>query len=355
MDRCVRRLLVLGLASLALPAGCAPPQASRLASLERSYWLHASLAQKPHRGYWGPVLPYSEAPGEVAISAAAGLLCGPYAANCLYLLYHKEIPESEARRALCRWRQCVPARVELVPTIVLTMYDKARTPVFTVDEVRGLAAFFRDELRCRSAAVFDVYPNRDQGPALVELANAFPGRLIRVGIQPDEALPPPFASAVQDTWSGFCHGKTNADWLDAGFGADMLRKWIDIRNGSPNPTAWDLIVVAWDYAPTKRGEYPGYDDGNRNMPLPAGRNALAAGEILRRARPDRFAGFSCDLTILHANSASAPHDGAEGSFYRALKRGEIYRGYYGRAFAEVAGIYRSLREGRDPSGGSNAN
>ena len=35
-----------------------------------------------------------------------------------------------------------------------------------------------------------------------------------------------FVAAVQGTWSGFCHGKTNADWQDRGFGAETLRKWV---------------------------------------------------------------------------------------------------------------------------------
>jgi len=78
--------------------------------------------------------------------------------------------------------------------------------------------------------------------------------------------------------------------------------------------------VAWDYSTTQRGEYPGYDDAARNMPLPAGRNALAAREILRIARPECLAGFSSDLTILQANSVRTEHDGLTGSFYETLKR-----------------------------------
>ena len=32
--------------------------------------------------------------------------------------------------------------------------------------------------------------------------------------------------------------------------------------------------MAWDYAATERGAYPGYDDAAKNMPLPAGRKAI---------------------------------------------------------------------------------
>lgn len=327
------------------PASEAPPD-SRLEALERSYWLHASLALKPHKGYWGPDLPLSETPSETEVANAAKLLAGPYAANRLYLVCHGEISRDDAWQVFRRWRRHTPQDVEIVPTLVLRMYDKQLTPVFTNDELQMLCEFFKQELKADRLAVFDVYPDRDQGSGLDILAKAFARRLIRVGIQPDEQLKPPMTAAVQDTWSGFCHGKTNQDWLDAGFGAETLRKWVESRNRSSYKTAWDLIVVAWDYGPTQRGEYPGYDDANKNMPLPANRNLLAAREILRLAQPDKLAGFSSDLTILQANSIKAPHDGPKASFYQTLKRGEVYRGYYARPFTEITAIYRGLREGR---------
>lgn len=332
--------------SIAIISASDAPAEPQLKALERSYWLHASLALKPHKGYWGPDLPLSETPSETEVAKAAKLLAGPYAANRLYLVYHREISLDDARQVFLWWRRHTLPDVEIVPTLVLRMYDKQLTPVFTRDELQMLCEFYTRELKTDRAAVFDVYPDRDQGSGLAILAEAFAGRLIRVGIQPDEQLKPPMTGAVQDTWSGFCHGKTNEDWLDAGFGAETLRKWIEIRNRSSHKTAWDLIVVAWDYGPTQRGEYPGYDDANKNMPLPASRNLLAAREILRLAQPERLAGFSSDLTILQANSIKEPHDGPKASFYQTLKQGEVYRGYYGRPFTEISAIYRAIKEGR---------
>ena len=316
------------------------------ARLERSFWIHASLGLKPHRGYWGPTLPPTTPPTEQEVANAAGLLTGRYAANRLYLVYHQEIPLDDARRVLSWWRRHCPAEVEIVPAFVLRMYDKAQTPVFSIDNLRALCAFCRDELKADHCAVFDVYPDRDQGQSLTVLEGAFSRRVIRIGIQPDERLGRLFAGAVQDTWSGFCYGKTNADWLAPGFGADTLRNWVQARNASAWRTAWDLIVVAWDYNATARGEYPGYDDAKKNMPLPAGRNALAAREILKLARPDRMAGFSSDLTILQANSISQAHDGPRNSFYEVLKRGEPYGGYYALPLDEIVAIYHALRDGK---------
>ncbi len=316
------------------------------ARLERSYWLHASLGLKPYRGYWGETLPASAPPTEQEVANAVRLLAGDYAANRLYLLYHREITLQDAKHVFGWWRKHCPGGVELVPAVVLRMYDKSAGLTFAPGELRELCSFFKGEIRAERLAVFDVYPDRDQGPGLGVLAERFSGRLVRLGIQPDEKLASSFSAAVQDTWSGLCHGKTHVDWLSPGFGAETFRKWVEARNAVRWPTAWDLIVVAWDYSTTARGEYPGYDDANRNMPLPAGRNTLAVGEVFRIARPANLAGFSSDLTILQANSVPQAHDGVRNSFYESLKRGEVYRGYYRESFAEVAAIFRGLREGK---------
>jgi hypothetical protein len=219
------------------------------------------------------------------------------------------------------------------------MYDKDRSHVFTPEELRRFVQFLKT-INPDQIAVYDVHARRDQGESLTYLAMQYPKGLIRVGIQPDEKILPPFVAAVQDTWSGFCHGKTNADWQDRGFGADTLRRWVQERNQDHRPVVWDLIAVAWDYSATVRGGYPGYDDAAKNAPLPAGRNRLAVEEILRLAQG--VGGFSSDLLILQANSRA--HDGCQGSFYEMLKRGEAYRGYYSQPFQEIIGIFNRMRK-----------
>lgn len=333
-------------------ATTAPKGPEEVRSLERSFWLHASLAPVAQRGYWGPEFPASAPPGEADIRNAAGVLTGPCAANRLYLIYHQEIPLDQAERTFALWRQYCPKTVQIVPTLVLRMYDKGRTEVFAPKDLQRLVAFFKRTVNPRQLAVYDVYAGRDQGPSLTYLAGQYPGGLIRVGIQPEEGIGPPFVAAVQDTWGGLCHGKTNADWVAPGFGAQTLRQWVQDRNRKKEPVAWDLVVVAWDYGATERGGYPGYDDAARNMPLPAGRNQLAAEEILRTAQRACLRGFSSDLLILQANSQAPARDGVKASFYETLKRGQPYRGYFARPFQEIADIYNRLRkeaEARSPS------
>lgn len=335
------RSILFGLCMLLGTGRSAAEQA--LASLERSFWLHASLAPVAQKGYWGSAFPASAAATDQDIQNAAKLLAGPYAANRLYLIYHHEIPLEQAERTFASWRRHCPATVQVVPTLLLRMYDQGRSAVFTPEELRRLVAFFKRKLPADQMAVYDVYAQRDQGESLTYLAGEYPKGLIRVGIQPNEKIRPPFVAAVQDTWSGFCHGKTNADWQDHGFGAETLRRWVQDRNREQGRVVWDLVVVAWDYSVTERGGYPGYDEATKNRPLPAGRNQLAAEEILRTAWG--LGGFSSDLLILQANSENQAHDGRQASFYETLKCGAVYQGYYGAPFQEVVAIFKTLKEG----------
>ena len=132
------------------------------------------------------------------------------------------------------------------------------------------------------------------------------------------------------------------------FGAGTLSQWVAARAADRKPVAWNLITVAWDYRPTERGGYPGYDDADKNMPLPRERNTLAACLIGRQAAREYFAGFSSDLYILNENSRSEPHDGRAGAFYQTLRAGRVYAGYYGAPFNEIVTLYRSLRAGDWP-------
>ncbi len=317
-------------------------------ALERSFWVHASLTPLPQRGYWGTNFPVAVPPTEQEIENAVGMLTDGYAANRLYLFYHREFGIDEAERTYRFWKKHCPGSVELVPTLLLKMYDEKQTTVFSAAELRRLSHFFKKEIDADVLGIFDILPRRDQGESLTLLAEEYPRGLIRVGLSPEEKASRPFVAAVQDTWSGLCHGTTNADWGDVGFGAEALRRWVRARNGEDTPIVWNLIVVAWDYSTTERGGYPGYDDAAKNMPLPAGRNRLAAEEIRRAAAPGRFAGFSSDLTILQVNSHHPNHDGAEKSFYATLKRGEDYGGYYAVPFREIVSIYREMKTLKEP-------
>ncbi|MEQ2010530.1 MAG: hypothetical protein ABMA26_27400 [Limisphaerales bacterium] len=334
------------LAALTLPfiAWSAPSGGHELAKLERSLWISASLAT-PTRGYWGRSFPEAVTPSETQIANAVGVLVRDANPSRLYLVHHHEFPFSRTAEVFRAWRRACPASVELVPALVLRMYDKEGTPVFTEPELSELLVFLRAEINPARIAVYDVLPRREQGAGLGTMAKLFPKGLMRVGLQPDEPLEAPFSAAVEDTWSGFCHGLTNDDWQDRGFGRDTLLKWVGSRNAQPSRIAYDLIVVAWDYANTKRGEYPGYDDAHRNLPLPAGRNRLAVADILAQAQPGKLAGFSSDLLIVELNSETPPHDGKEASFYGTLKAGRRYEGFYSKPWQEVCGIFKSLGNG----------
>lgn len=322
------------------------PGLAQEGALERSYWLHASLGLFTQKNYFGPDYPATTPPTTAEIRNAAKWLTGTGAANRIYLVFHREVSDEETLRVFRDWRDATPAEVDLVPALVTRMYDKGNTAVFAPDELDRLIPHLREALPSATFAIYDIAPNRDHSAFAGILTKHYPSGLIRLGLQPGEAPAPGFRSSVQDTWSAFCHGtETERDWLQPGFGADTLRRWVAERNAGSIPVAWDLITVAWDYSATERGGFPGYDDAEKNDPLPAGRNRAAAALIRETASREAFAGFSSDLYILQENSRSAPHDGKDGSFYECLKRGEDYNGFYAAPLLEITEIYRRIRDG----------
>jgi hypothetical protein len=178
------------------------------------------------------------------------------------------------------------------------------------------------------------------------LTEFYPHGLIRLGLQPGEALKAPFSAGVEDTWTAMCLGHTERDWRQAGFGEEMLRQWVLQRKAEARHVAWDLITVAWDYTAKPHGESPGYDDAAKNMALPAGRNRIAASDILQWLSPALPAGFSSDLFILQVNSANASHDGLADSFYQTLREGRPYAGYYAAPLREVAAVFKAAQSGK---------
>jgi hypothetical protein len=337
-------LLALGLMSLTNARG--DSGAPDLKRLERSFSIHASLSSLARYGHSGANFVPEVAPSEEEIRNAARLLTSDYAANRLYLIYQHELSVPEIETTFRIWRQACPPEVALVPALILRANDT--NELFSATELRLLSAFFEAEINPGHLAVFDNHARRDQGRALTALASEYGHGLIRLGLQADEPLSAPFVAAVEDTWSAICLGKSNTDWAQPAFGQETLRKRVQNRNESSSATTWNLIIAAWDYSKTAHGEYPGYDDAQKNMPLPSGRNALAATEILRFTKPGLITGFSSDLQALQANSRAATHDGLGYSFYEMLKQGHIYVGYYARPFHEVVKIYQSLRLGKMP-------
>lgn len=122
--------MFLSLFAISVTLAALQPEAGGARVLERSYWVHASLGLLTQKGYWGERFPATNPPTAKEIQNAARLLAGPYAANRLYLIYHSEIPPDEARTVFRSWKEASPPGIEIVPALVLKMYDKDRSPVF---------------------------------------------------------------------------------------------------------------------------------------------------------------------------------------------------------------------------------
>ena len=112
-----------------------------LAKLRRILWLHASLAVNRTARIWGTEFPACPAPADQEIHNAAGQLTGQFAVDRLYLIYHHEMPLEAAERVYTQWRLHCPAHVQIVPALLLRMYDPRQSTVFTPDELRRFVEF----------------------------------------------------------------------------------------------------------------------------------------------------------------------------------------------------------------------
>ena len=148
---------------------------AELAKLERSYWLHASLAPDTRRGYWGTEYPAAASPAGNEVQNATRLLPRDYAANRPYLIYHREYSRDENEHVFVMWRRYCPTTAEIVPTLVLRAYDKLQTEAFSMEELQRLAEFFKRNVNPTNIAVYDVYQGRNQTVELTILAKEFPG------------------------------------------------------------------------------------------------------------------------------------------------------------------------------------
>jgi len=335
---------------LALAVGAAAELSQGdLKHLERSFWVHASLASAPQLGYYGTNRLSSRVPLETEIRHAARVFTEDYGANRLYLIYHKEISIADAERVFEIWREVCPAETDLVPALLLRAYDEAESQVFSRVELRQLSGFFKTEVNPARIAVLDLKAHRSQGSGLKILAEEYNGGLIRLGLQPDEQLEAPFTAGVEDTWAAFSQGTSNEDWQKRGSGLETLRNLVQARNNHQSlPVAWNLIVVAGDYSAAATDGHPQTANVEKNAPLPSGRSSIGALAILRQAQGRSCSGFSCDLHRMQTSSQTLTHDGSGYSFYEMLKRGQVYVGYYARPFYEVVKIYDSLHAGNLP-------
>lgn len=226
--------------------------------LERSFWVHASLGTFTQKNWFGLDYPTTPLPNRAEVENATRVLAQDFAANRLYLVYHRELPVEDGRQLFTWWHESCPKDVEIVPALVLWMHDKARSAVFAADELAAFADFPQDRINGRHLAIDDIAVRGRPADALTDLTRRFPQGLIRIGLQPGESLAAPFVQRVADTWSALCHGRDNThDWQQPGFGAATLRGWVAARNSGLHPVAWNLVTVAWDYSCTDRGGYPG--------------------------------------------------------------------------------------------------
>ena len=327
---------------------------------EKSFWIDVDLADNNGRGYWYPYASLEEnsVPSKDQIMNTSRIL-KEYGADKIYLVYHRQFEIDKFIGLLEEWKKNATSYdLEIVPSVVLQDYSESAGLNFTDDELVSLAEWCTANINETEFGIYDVYIRQESGsPQDVQLAalRARTGcRLVRIGLQPGEALNPNCVSAVEDTWTAECQGIDNELWqnpVTVGgtdiYGKKLLESWVQERlDDNSTRIVWDLIPVAWDYdnPPDEFGYVCPGDDALINDPPIEGRLMLCheciAGKYPSGMMTPEFGGYSCDLHILQANSAGRPE---HPSFYEQISAGKKYEGYFSGAMDQISEIYNSIR------------
>lgn len=328
---------------------------------ETSYWIDIDLAEHPVRGYWRPVesLDPEEVPDSTDIANASRLLAEQYGADKLYVVYHRQFELDDARRIFSYWKtEGERNGLEIVPTVVLECYSEPSAMNFADSTICDFASWCVENVNADEFGIYDVYIRQDEGSPqdtqMGILREAIGDKLVQIGLQPGEDLNHYCRSGVEDTWTAECQGLTNELWANPDsvdgtdlYGRKLLASWVAERADSAQPRriVWDMIPVAWDYdKPVDDRGYvcPGDDALINDPPIP-GRIAKCHECIVEGYTDgmltEKFGGYSCDLHILQANSAGHPDSI---SFYRQLRNGEPYTGYFASAMNQISDLYKEI-------------
>lgn len=334
--------------------------------IELSYWVDCDMLGYHRRGYW---YTYSTTPAEVKpsktyIDNACKMLVEQYHANLLYVFYHRQFEIETAKEVMLMWKEASEGlNVKIIPIVLLQDYSNYANPVngplnFSEEELAEYANWCKSNI-CDEFGVFDVYVRQGnstpQDSQIKKLWAIFGNKLVFVGLQPGVALDVKFSRGVQDTWTAECQGNTNALWErpinGQNVGKTLLQNWVKERvNGENRSITWDLIPVAWDYEETTAKDRYGYicpgDNAAFNDPPIPGRLHLCKDAIFElyegKYENEKLGGLSCDLTILQANSQGCGKDAT--NFYKAIRAGKTYEGYFSSAIDEIAEVYKIVKE-----------
>lgn len=324
---------------------------------ERSYWIDIDVRHNNGRGYWHNLSDRAvdTVPTEKEIENSCIALSNTYQANKLYVTYHRQFELEDAKKVFSLWKKYGDQHgLNIVPTVVLQSYAKEEKLNFTDEEIISFVQWSLENINSNEFGIYDVYIRHQDGGIqdlqLAAIHAAVGKKLVRVGLQPGEPLNQYMIAGVEDTWTAECQGITNELWENPltvngtnNYGKNLLKEWIMERiNGEDRRIVWNKIPVAWDYdEPVDSLGYicPG-DDALINDPPLKGRIELCDKYISQWYKENnamqKFFGYSCDLHILEANSYGKPE---RPSFYEQLRKNEEYKGYFGEAMKEIAGVY----------------
>ena len=357
------RFLLL-MMSLLCVFSCSPSakKAAEGPATELSYWIDMDVVGNHTRGYWKNIEdcePITETPKEYVANAVKNL-AEKYGANKLYVIYHRQYEMDAAKKVFGYWvNYGRKYGISIVPCVCLQSYKSGDEKLnFTDEEIVAFAEWALKNVS-DEFSIYDVY-TRDQDGSLQDmqlkkLYSEIGNNIIMVGMQPMVPLKEYYKYAVQDCWTAECQGRTNDLWEHPmlyrdsyNYGRKLLETWVvdRIRNDS-RKWVYCLIPVAWDYDVCL--DQPSYDcpgdDALTNDPPLKGRVELCQQYIAdcyeNGLQNSLLGGYSCDLHILHANSAGCGKDNPD--FYTALRTDTEYEGYFSEAITEIGNLYKKLK------------
>ena len=330
---------------------------------ELSYWIDMDVIGNHTRGYWFNLDESgveTETP-EIYVANAARNLAERYGANKLYVIYHRQYEMESAKKVFGYWvKYGKDYGMDIVPCVCLQSYKQNNEKLnFSDAEIISFAKWALENVS-DEFSIYDVY-TRDQDGSLQDeqlkkLYNEIGNKIIKVGMQPLTPLKKYYKYAVQDCWTAECQGRTNELWENPvyyngsyNYGRRLLESWVvDRIDNDSRKWVYCLIPVAWDYDVAL--DKPSYDcpgdNALTNDPPIKGRIELCrkyiAGCYENGVQNPLFGGYSCDLHILHANSAGCGKDNP--NFYTALRTDKEYTGYFSEAVNEIGSVYKNLKQ-----------
>ncbi|MFA5142241.1 MAG: hypothetical protein WC471_04695 [Candidatus Woesearchaeota archaeon] len=281
-----------------------------------------------------------------------------YNFNKLYLIYHNQFSIDDYKANLIIWKKYGDVYgIKLVPMFGLMNspnYENLNVNLFNFEDSQllDLVKYSNNLLKINEISIADVPGVLSKHIVMYQHQTEFLKANIP-GLYLSKAFAQPYENPsddnsdgyIIDTWTYIIACLNNDDWMTnkaaQGWTRQDLINYIKLRNNQKIYNVWDLIIVAWPYEKTETNNTCLFvaDDASLNDPTPLNRNILATQLICDSAKySSYFKGFHTDGMILGLSS-NVKDGNTEQNFYKSLKQGKVYTGYFNAPLNEIKYIF----------------